>query len=69
MIRLAGCAFVAALVLSSFPGCASDRETHEVRETGHEREPYQSVEDETPQTPGDRRSGPITDRAGADWSW
>jgi hypothetical protein len=67
MMRFVACAVGAALVFSSFAGCASDRETREVRESG--REPYRSVEDEQPTTPGDRRPGPIDDRAGAQWSW
>ena len=65
MKRLACCVPAMALVLFWLAGCAS--ESNEVRESG--RQPYQSVEDETPQTPGDRRPGPMDDRAGAQWSW
>jgi hypothetical protein len=63
--RLAGCICGVALALVGFAGCASEKT--EVRESAHQ--PYASAEDETPQTPGERRPGPINDRAGADWSW
>lgn len=65
MIRFAVCVFGAGLLCSNFLGCAS--ETREVRESSHEG--YRNVEQETPETPGERRRGPIQDRAGAQWDW
>lgn len=55
-----------ALVMCALTGCASN-ETHEVKESAHQA--YQNVEQEEPQTPGDRRAGPMNDRAGAQWDW
>ena len=66
MKALAACASGVALVLCALTGCATG-ETHEVRESG--KQPYQSVEDEPTVTPGDRREGPMEDRAGAQWDW